>query len=179
MSYTPTEWTSGDIISSEKLNKLEAGVEQAIELPDTTGASDGDVLTLDNGEPTWAAPSGGGGGQRVQINLGQDPDTGDPTISIEGEETLTDEEMNYYLIDAVENNASIYLSYSPLLITPAFINITDIGAGESIISISGLVIMEGVMLVEMTVSCTYIGTAPNGRYEMKGSISPFQLTPYQ
>lgn len=60
MSYTPTEWTSGDIISSEKLNKLEAGVEQAIELPDTTGASDGDVLTLDNGEPTWAAPSGGG-----------------------------------------------------------------------------------------------------------------------
>lgn len=65
MSYTPTEWTSGDIISSEKLNKLEAGVEQAIELPDTTGASDGDVLTLDNGEPTWAAPSGGGGGVLV------------------------------------------------------------------------------------------------------------------
>lgn len=46
MSYTPTEWNTGDIISSEKLNKLEAGVEQAIELPDTTGASDGDVLTL-------------------------------------------------------------------------------------------------------------------------------------
>lgn len=61
MSYTPTEWNTGDIISSEKLNKLEAGVEQAIELPDISGASDGDVLTLDNGEPTWAAPSGGGG----------------------------------------------------------------------------------------------------------------------
>ena len=29
MSYTPTEWTSGDVITAEKLNKIENGVETA------------------------------------------------------------------------------------------------------------------------------------------------------
>ena len=29
MSYTPTEWATGDIVTAEKLNKLEGGVEQA------------------------------------------------------------------------------------------------------------------------------------------------------
>lgn len=34
-------------------------------LPDASEASDGDVLTIDDGEPAWAAPSGGGGGGLV------------------------------------------------------------------------------------------------------------------
>ena len=29
MSYTPTEWASGDIITAEKLNKIESGIESA------------------------------------------------------------------------------------------------------------------------------------------------------
>ena len=29
MSYTPTEWKSGDVITSEKLNNLEQGVADA------------------------------------------------------------------------------------------------------------------------------------------------------
>lgn len=29
MSYTPTEWTSGDVITAEKLNKLEGGVAES------------------------------------------------------------------------------------------------------------------------------------------------------
>ena len=29
MSYTPTEWTTGDTITAEKLNKIEGGIEDA------------------------------------------------------------------------------------------------------------------------------------------------------
>ena len=29
MSYTPTEWTAGAVITSEKLNKIEGGIEDA------------------------------------------------------------------------------------------------------------------------------------------------------
>ena len=29
MSYTPTEWETGDVVTAEKLNKLEGGVEKA------------------------------------------------------------------------------------------------------------------------------------------------------
>lgn len=38
MSYTPTEWKSGDIVTSEKLNKLETGVAGA------SGASSGPII---------------------------------------------------------------------------------------------------------------------------------------
>lgn len=31
MSYNPTNWTSGDIITSEKLNKIEQGIADAAE----------------------------------------------------------------------------------------------------------------------------------------------------
>lgn len=30
MSYTPTEWKNGDVITAEKLNKLEEGVQEAL-----------------------------------------------------------------------------------------------------------------------------------------------------
>lgn len=32
MSYTPTEWETGDIVSSQRLNKLEEGVKDAYEM---------------------------------------------------------------------------------------------------------------------------------------------------
>lgn len=38
MSYTPTEWQNGDVISSEKLNKMELGI--------ADGASGGGVLVI-------------------------------------------------------------------------------------------------------------------------------------
>ena len=31
MAYTPTEWKNGDVITAEKLNKLEEGVQEASE----------------------------------------------------------------------------------------------------------------------------------------------------
>lgn len=47
MSYTPTEWATGDVVTAEKLNKLENGVEQAVELPSATLADAGKVLTVE------------------------------------------------------------------------------------------------------------------------------------
>ena len=45
-------------------------------LPDTTGASQGDVLTIGSDGPEWDAPSGGGGAQifTIHINTEVDPD---------------------------------------------------------------------------------------------------------
>lgn len=43
MSYTPTEWKTGDIVSSQRLNKLEEGVKDAYEvmvINDTDGTLD-------------------------------------------------------------------------------------------------------------------------------------------
>lgn len=57
MAYSPTEWQTGDIISAEKLNKLENGV--ANTLPTVTSDDNGDVLTVVEGAWAKAAPSGG------------------------------------------------------------------------------------------------------------------------
>lgn len=49
MSYTPTEWTIGDIITAEKLNKIESGVAEAnggTELPEYTAADIGKSLSV-------------------------------------------------------------------------------------------------------------------------------------
>ena len=35
MSYTPTTWKTGDIVSSEKLNKLEQGVADVTDAAET------------------------------------------------------------------------------------------------------------------------------------------------
>ena len=48
MSYTPTEWTSGDVITAEKLNKIENGVAE----------SGGDDIDLNPVIVTYSQPSG-------------------------------------------------------------------------------------------------------------------------
>lgn len=45
MSYTPTEWKSGDVITSENLNKLEQGVAAA-------GGGGGGVLVVNDNNGT-------------------------------------------------------------------------------------------------------------------------------
>ena len=55
-------------------------------LPDYSEASEGDVLSIDsNGDPAWAAPSGGGGGDSIYtvvISIIYSPDTGEMTASV-------------------------------------------------------------------------------------------------
>lgn len=46
MSYNPTNWQNGDVISADKLNKIENGIEQAVELPSATLADVGKMLTV-------------------------------------------------------------------------------------------------------------------------------------
>ena len=48
MSYTPTTWTSGDVITAEKLNNLEGGVEAAgSALLITITSGDNSMATMD------------------------------------------------------------------------------------------------------------------------------------
>lgn len=59
MSYTPTNWQSGDVVTSEKLNKLENGVENADAngLPAVTESNSGQVLTVIAGKWDSAWPT--------------------------------------------------------------------------------------------------------------------------
>lgn len=52
MAYTPTEWKNGDVITAEKLNKLENGVSNGpLEVEIITTEEDGDeIMTLNK---TW------------------------------------------------------------------------------------------------------------------------------
>ena len=46
MAYIPTEWETGDIITAEKLNKLENGVAAIAGVMVVNGEEEGDTLTL-------------------------------------------------------------------------------------------------------------------------------------
>lgn len=46
MAYTPTEWKTGDIVTAEKLNKLENGVSNGGDIELVTATNVDDVLTL-------------------------------------------------------------------------------------------------------------------------------------
>lgn len=49
MAYTKTNWKDGDVISAEKMNKIEQGIEDA----GTSGGSS-DVLVVDVGTATFS-----------------------------------------------------------------------------------------------------------------------------
>ena len=62
MSYTPTEWKTGDVVTSAKLNKLEQGVAASgVLVVNVTTASDGETKVCDKtaGEMVAALESGG------------------------------------------------------------------------------------------------------------------------
>ena len=58
MAYTPTTWTDGDLISAEKLNKLEAGVQNEQVGPQGPAGPKGDT-----GETGPKGPKGDTGAQ--------------------------------------------------------------------------------------------------------------------
>jgi hypothetical protein len=84
-SYTPNTWTTGDVVTKTKLDRLEAGAAAALASADaatvaTTGAysdlsgkptipaglpaqtgNSGKFLTTDGTSPSWGTPAGGGG----------------------------------------------------------------------------------------------------------------------
>lgn len=76
MSYTPTQWETGDIVTAEKLNKLEAGVAGSadgsiyqadkIEMPGNTGTAGGNSIVI----PDPAHGANANGAASVHIGVG-------------------------------------------------------------------------------------------------------------
>ena len=76
MAYTPTTWTDGDLITAEKLNKLEAGVQNEQVGPQgpkgDTGAQGPKGDKGDTGEPGSQGPAGAAGRDGAQGPAGAD-----------------------------------------------------------------------------------------------------------
>lgn len=82
MAYTPTEWKDGDIITAERLNKLEAGVQNEQVGPQGPAGADGA-----KGDTGATGPAGADGKSVKSIAL-----TADSTGKVTGgTATLTDD----------------------------------------------------------------------------------------
>lgn len=46
MSYTPTEWKTGDVITAEKLNKAEQGIKNAHDAADTSSGGGSNIFYI-------------------------------------------------------------------------------------------------------------------------------------
>jgi len=62
MSYTPTEWQTGDIVTANKLNKLENGVEDMNMSYTPTEWANGDIVTAEKLNKLENGVAAGGGG---------------------------------------------------------------------------------------------------------------------
>lgn len=66
MAYTPTTWTDGDLITAEKLNKLEAGVQNEQVGPRGPAGPKGDTGDAGPQGPQGAAGAQGPAGKGVK-----------------------------------------------------------------------------------------------------------------
>lgn len=67
MAYEKTLWKTGDVVTEEKMNKIEQGI-KSMELPTITASDNGKALVVENG--TWALgnASGGSGGAKNMVD---------------------------------------------------------------------------------------------------------------
>lgn len=72
MAYEKQTWQTGDVITQEKLNHMEQGIEDAYELPAVTETDNGKVLGVENGQ--FGLVDGGSGGGTLVVNINE---TGD------------------------------------------------------------------------------------------------------
>lgn len=68
MAYEKQTWQTGDVITQEKLNHMEDGIEDAYELPAVTETDNGKVLGVENGQ-FGLVDGGGSDGVRTCIAL--------------------------------------------------------------------------------------------------------------
>lgn len=73
MAYTKTLWKTGDIVTEEKMNKIEQGIE-SMELPTVTSEDDGKTLVVENGAWALGSVSGGSSGGGVFVVKMTQPD---------------------------------------------------------------------------------------------------------
>lgn len=76
MAYVKTNWQTGDVVTSSKLNNMETGIYDVTEAsasafaPDIDSPQNGDVIKYDSTEEKWVNGEGGGGIVTVgSINL--------------------------------------------------------------------------------------------------------------
>lgn len=67
MAYEKQTWTTGEVITQEKLNHMEDGIANAYELPAVTETDNGKVLGVENG--AWSVVNGGGGTLVVNVTI--------------------------------------------------------------------------------------------------------------
>lgn len=86
MSYTPTTWNTGDVITAEKLNKLEQGVKNEQVGPQGPKGDKGDT-----GETGPQGPAGAGlTGSAAAVEAIATPESADaPTIANKVNEIIT------------------------------------------------------------------------------------------
>lgn len=64
MAYEKQTWTTGEVITQEKLNHIENGIEGAYELPSVSASDNGKVLGVENGQFGLV---NGGSGEQVMV----------------------------------------------------------------------------------------------------------------
>ncbi len=67
MAYEKQTWINGDVITQEKLNHMEQGIENAYELPAVTETDNGKVLGVENGQ--FGLVNGGSGEQVMVVPI--------------------------------------------------------------------------------------------------------------
>lgn len=132
MAYEPTEWKSGDVVTSAKLNKMEQGIENAT-LPAVTSDDNGDVLTVVEG--AWAKASPQSGNDLFIINF-----TNDESDNLVCDKTFSQIE------DALNNNAKI-IAYCFGVMCSSY------GYGESEFTFSSIAITYNSFTSSGVLSC--------------------------
>ena len=88
MAYTPTTWTDGDLITAEKLNKLEAGVQNEQVGPQgPKGVTGAQGPKGDKGDTGAQGPAGADGADGAAAGFGTptatvDANTGTPSVTV-------------------------------------------------------------------------------------------------
>lgn len=88
MAYTPTTWNDGDLITAEKLNKLEQGVQNEQVGPQGPKGDTGDTGPQGpKGDPGETGPAGADGADGTAAGFGTptatvDANTGTPSVTV-------------------------------------------------------------------------------------------------
>lgn len=113
MSYVKTEWDNGDIITAEKLNNAEIGIEEINMSYEKQTWSNGDTITAEKLNYMENGISGGGGSNNITITLdvvGNDPVYSEKFVLAGA--PLVD---GNYITGLFQNDGHYTVEFSPLL----------------------------------------------------------------